>query len=154
MAALVTPTPDTSAADTSIAQPIASPTAMPVTTSAYTTDDKEIARLIKAGADEAIPQLKLLNEMDPQERTDLFLPLLAWINGQRAGLEGHEPSSCTSAAVALFFEGLDRYDDMRARFLKWRDWGAHRDPFAKGAPAQAVATFTEALVELDATCPA
>jgi hypothetical protein len=135
-------------------QPTASPSATPVPNTVYTADDEEIAKLIVAGADEAIPQLKLLRTMDPDARTDLFQPLSVWITSQKAGIEGFTPSSCTSAAVAAFIDGMDQYDKMREKFLAWRDWGAHRDPFPPGAPGQAVATFEAAVVELEAHCPA
>lgn len=156
----VTPSPATPAAPAtptagmSTTQPTAPPTATPVPNTVYTADDEEIAKLIRAGADEAIPQLKLLNDMDPGQLEDRFLPLGVWITSQKAGVEAYTPSSCTTAAVALFIKGMDRYDDMRKRFLAWRDWGAHGHAFAVGAPGQAVATFEEALVELEAHCPA
>ena len=63
----------------------------------YTPDDEEIAALIEAGADEAIPQLKALNKMDPQKLEDLFLPFGEWIEAQRAGVAAYTPSTCTAA---------------------------------------------------------
>lgn len=135
-------------------EPTLPPSPTPVANTVYTAEDEEIAKLIRAGADEAIPQLKLLRNMDPAERTELFLPLLGWITSQKAGVEAYTSSNCTTAAVELFIEGMDRYDDMRAKFLEWRDWGAHREPFAIGAPSQAVETFEESLAELETNCPA
>ncbi len=120
----------------------------------YTADDEEIAKLIRAGADEAIPQLKLLNDMDPQKMEDLFLPLLEWITSQRAGVEAYTPSGCTAPALALFNKGMDQYDAIREQFIAWRDWGAQRHAFPVAAPGQAVKTFEEALVELEAHCSA
>jgi hypothetical protein len=120
----------------------------------YTADDEEIARLITAGAEEAIPQLKLLNAMDPGKLEDLFLPLGTWIDGQKAGVEAYTPSSCTAGAVQLFQEGMDAYDDIRQTFLAWRDWGANGHPFSRGAPPQAVAILEAARAELEARCPA
>jgi hypothetical protein len=146
--------PATPTAGTPTPQPTAPPTATPVPNTVYTPDDEEIAKLIRAGTDEAIPQLKLLNDADPDKLEDLFLPLLVWITSQKEGVETYKPSSCTTAAVALFIEGMDRYDDIREKFLAWRDWGAHGNAFPVGAPGQAVATFEEALVELEAHCPA
>ena len=155
-----TPSPATPAASatpsarTSTPEPTAPPSATVVTSTIYTADDEEIAKLIRAGADEAIPQLKLLNDMDPGKLEDLFLPLHVWLTGQKTGIEAYMPSSCTTAAVALFTKGIDRYDDIRKRFLAWRDWGAHGHSFPVAAPGQAVLTFEEALVELEAHCPA
>jgi hypothetical protein len=120
----------------------------------YTADDEEIAELIRAGADEAIPQLELLRDMDVDELTDLFLPLHDWITSQKAGVEAYAPSSCTTTAVGLFIKGMDRYDDIREKFLAWREWGAVGHAYPIGGPGQAVATFAEALVELEAHCPA
>lgn len=148
-AASATPT-----ASMSTMQPTAPPTATPVADTVYTADDEQIATLIRAGADEAISQLKLLNDMDPGQLEDQFLPLGVWITSQTAGVEAYTPSSCTTAAVALFIKGMDQYDAIREQFLAWRDWGAHGHAFPVGAPRQAVETFEEALVELEAHCPA
>lgn len=133
--------------------PTAPPTATPEAATDYTADDEKIAELIRAGAAEAIPQLKEVRDMDPEERSVLFVPLLEWITSQTEGVEAYTPSGCTTAAVALFLEGMEQFDSMRKRFLAWRDWGAHNDPFSPAAPGQAVQTFEEALVELDAYCP-
>jgi hypothetical protein len=154
-----TPAPATAAAATPTAStpspsPTASPTASPVANTVYTADDEALATLMRAAADEAIPQLNLLNEMDPSKLEDLFLPLDVWITSQRTGLEAYTPSSCTTAAVALFSKALDGYDAIRKRFMAWRDWGAHGRPFAFAAPRGIVRTFEEALVELEAHCPA
>jgi len=139
---------------TPTAQPTATPSATPVANTVYTADDQAIATLIMAGADEAITQLKLLNDMDPDQLEDQFLPLGTWITSQKAGLAAYTPSNCTTAAVALFIEGIDRYDAIREQFLAWRDWGAHGHAFPVGAPRQTVEIFEEALVELEAHCPA
>jgi hypothetical protein len=134
--------------------PTPPPLETPVAATEYTADDEEIANLIRAGAEEAIPQLKALNESDPSKLEDLFLPLGEWIAGQKAGVEAFTPTTCTSAAVALFMDGLDQYDDIREKFLAWRDWGATGNAFPLGAPGQAATAFREAVAELDAHCPA
>ncbi len=147
-AASATPT-----AGMSTTQPTAPPPATAVTSTVYTPEDVEIARLISAGADEAIPQLRLLNDMDPDQLEDQFLPLGLWITSQKAGVEALTPSNCTTAAVALFMEGIDRYDAIRIQFLAWRDWGANGHAFPAGAPREARETLEAALVELEAHCP-
>lgn len=139
---------------TSTASPTASPVATPVPNTAFTADDEKIARLISMGAEVAIPQLMVLNESDPSKLEDIFLPLGVWIASQKAGLEPYSASSCTSAAVARFIEGMDRYDAIRMQFLAWRDWGANGHAFPPGAPRQAHESFDAALVELEAHCPA
>ena len=118
-------------------RPPAPPTSSPVTDGIYTADDQEIAKLVLAGADEAIPRLKGLNAMDPGQLEDLFVPLGTWIADQRTRVESYTPSGCTAEAVARFIEGMDAYDDIRARFLAWRDWGAHGHAFHPEAPRQA-----------------
>ncbi len=148
-AASATPT-----AGLSTPEPTASPTATTVTSTVYTADDDEIAKLIRAGAAEAIPDLKLLNDMDPSKLEDQFLPLGEWITSQRAGFEAYTASSCTAAAVERFNDGIDQYDTIRKQFLAWRDWGANNNAFPVAAPGQAVVAFEEALVELEAHCPA
>ncbi len=160
-----TPPPATPAAPSATAA-LATPTAAPPTTpptvppltpvpaTAYSADDEEIAKLIRAGAEEAIPQLKLLNGMDPSKLEGLFLPLDVWITSQRAGVEAYTPTSCTAAALERFNEGLDGYDAIRKQFLAWRDWGAQGHAFPVAAPGQAVLAFEAALVELEAHCPA
>ncbi|MGP1675073.1 MAG: hypothetical protein ACTS8Z_07665 [Candidatus Limnocylindrales bacterium] len=120
----------------------------------YTADDEEIAKLIRAAADEAIPQLKLLNDMDPSKLEDLFVPLGVWIESQTAGVEALTASSCTATAVALFLKGMDAYDDIRELFMAWRDWGAHGNAFPPGAPRSAAASIEEARAELELHCPA
>jgi len=145
--------PATPAAVSPTPRPSAPPTASPVPATAYTADDEEIATRIREGAEEAIPQLKLLNGMDPGKLEDLFLPLAAWIADQRAAVAAITPSSCTAGAVELFIEGLDAYDDIRETFMGWRDWGAHGHPFPRGAPPQAVAILEEAVAELEVHCP-
>ena len=82
-------TPAATAAPTaspSTPEPTASPSASPVVSTVYTADDEEIAKLIRAGAAEAIPDLKGLNEMDPSKLEGQFLPLGEWLTSQRAGL--------------------------------------------------------------------
>ena len=146
-------TSTTPTAGTSTTPPTAPPTARPVLDTVYTADDQEIARLIRAGAETAIPQLKLLNDMDPSRLEDLFLPLGTWITNQMAGIEAYTPSSCTAAAKALFVDGMDAYDDIRQTFLDWRDWGAHGRPFPFAAPRLTVEMFEEALAKLKVNCP-
>ena len=120
----------------------------------YTPDDEQVAMAIREAVDEAIPQLKALNRSDPSALEDLFVPLGEWIAAAHAAVEAHSPSNCTMDAVQLFLDGLDQYDDIREKFLEWRDWGANGNAFPPGAPGVAVATFEEALAELDAHCPA
>jgi hypothetical protein len=91
--------------------------------------------------------------MDPSMLEDLFLPLDIWITGQKEAVEAHTPSSCTTSAVDLFLKGMNQYDTIREQFLAWRDWGANGHAFPVAAPGQAVLTFEEALVELEAHCP-
>ena len=148
-AASATPT-----ADMSTPEPTASPTATTVTSTVYTADDHEIAKLIRAGAAEAIPVLKLLNDMDPSKLEDQFLPLGEWITSQKAGIEAYTASSCTTAAVEGFVDGIDQYDAIRKKFLAWRDWGGSGHAFPVAAPGQAVVAFEKALAELEAHCPA
>ena len=133
-------------------RPPAAPTSSPVTGGIYSANDKEIAELVTAAAGEAIPRLKGLNAKDPSQLEDLFVPLGTWIADQRTGVEAYTPSDCTAVAVARFVEGMDAYDDIRKRFLAWRDWGAHGNAFHPEAPRQAAALLDEALVELDARC--
>jgi hypothetical protein len=151
------PPPTVEATTVPTARPTASPTAEPTTTSApdavYTAEDEEIATLIKTSADQVIPQLKLLNEMDPSKLEDLFLPLDVWITSQKAAVEAHTPSACTTTAVDMFLKGMNQYDDIRKKFLAWRDWGAHGHAFPVAAPGQAVLTFERAVVELGPHCP-
>jgi hypothetical protein len=147
-----TPTAATPTA-TSTLSPSPSASASPVAATSYTADDEAVATLIQAATEDAIPQLKRLNDIDPGQLEAEFLPLGEWIDSQRSGLAAYAPSSCTAAAVTLFMDGLDQYDAIRKKFLAWRDWGAHGHAFPPGAPGQVVATFTEALVELEAHCP-
>ena len=107
------------------------------------------------GADEVIPQLKGLNDADPSKLEELFHPLGIWIASQRTAVAGHAASSdCTAGAVERYLEGLDRYDDIRKKFLAWRDWGALGNAFPPGAPREAGVSFRGALVELEAHCSA
>jgi hypothetical protein len=155
----VAPSPSAPVASAASATPTAStstpqPSATAVTSTVYTADDVQIAKLIKAGATEAIPDLKALNDMDPSKLEDQFLPLGEWITAQKAGIAAYTASSCTTGAVELFIDGLDQYDAIRKQFLAWRDWGAQGHAFPVAAPGQAVIAFEEAIVELDAHCPA
>ena len=131
----------------------ASPSATPPPNAAFTADDKMIAKLISSGAGVAIPQLKALNDSDPSQLEQIFLPLGVWIASQKAGFEPYTPSTCTTAAMELYADGIDRYDAIRKVFLAWRDWGAHGHAFPPGAPDQAIIAFEKALVELKAHCP-
>jgi hypothetical protein len=117
--------------------PSAPPSASPVLSTVYTADDTEIAKLIKAGVEEATPQLKGLADMDPGQMEVLFLPLGMWITEQREGLNAYTPTSCTAGAVALFSDGLDQYDAIRQKFMEWQDWGANGRAYPPGAPREA-----------------
>lgn len=149
--ASATPTPAPTSTPT--AKPTPSPASSIVDSTTYTEEDEQIATLIRAGADEAIPQLRALNKTDPQKLEDLFLPLQDWIASQRSGVEALAPSSCTAPAVKLFLTGIDQYDAIRKKFLAWRDWGAQGHAFPPGAPGEAVRTLEAAVAELEATCP-
>jgi hypothetical protein len=141
----------TSPAATSSPEVTASPTPAPATV--YTADDERIATIIQGAAAEAIPQLKVLNKMDPSKLEALFLPLDAWITAQRTAVETLTPSGCTATAVAAFNDAIDKYETIRKTFLGWRDWGANGRPFPVAAPGQAVKSFETALGELAAHCP-
>jgi hypothetical protein len=150
-AATPSPSPSPTPSPTASPRPTSAASAAPAT--AFTADDEAIASLVSAVADEAIPELKALNDMDPSQLEDQFLPLGEWITSKRDALAAYTPSACTSAAVAKFSEGLDRYDNIRKKFLAWRDWGAQGHAFPVAAPGLAVRSFEEALSELDAHCP-
>ena len=77
-----------------------------------------------AGAGEAIPQLKGLNAQGPRPTGGPVRSARHLDPDQRAGVEAYTASDCTAVAVARFIEGMDAYDDIRKRFLAWRDWGA------------------------------
>jgi hypothetical protein len=146
-------------APTASSSPSARPTATasgtastPLPASAFTPDDERIATLIEAGAAEAIPQLRRLNKSDPSKLVQLFEPLGAWIAEQEADVNGYTPSACTASAVTLYIDGIDAYDAIRKQFLAWKDWGAHGNAFAPGAPNQIVALLEEALDELGTHC--
>jgi hypothetical protein len=134
-------------------EPSASPSPTPAPATVYTADDEQIATVIRGAAGEAIPQLKILNKMDPSKLEALFLPLDAWITTQRTAVETLTPSGCTAAAVDAFNDAIDKYETIRKTFLGWRDWGANGRPFPVAAPGQAVKSFEKALVELSANCP-
>ena len=146
-AAPATPTPTPSPTPTPAA-------ASPAVSTVYTADDTEIAKLIKAGADEAIPDLKGLNKMDPSKLEGQFLPLGEWITSQKEGVAAYTPTTCTAPAVEQFLDGIDQYDAIRKQFLAWRDWGATGHAFPVAAPGQAVVAFEKAVTELEASCPA
>jgi hypothetical protein len=138
--------------------PPASPTPQPTPAAAatigpdstFTAEDEEIAKLVKAGADEAIPKLALLPDMDVSQLTDALLDVRAWVNAQKMGVAAFSPGVCTAGAVALFTKGMDRYSDIAEEFLAWREWGAVGHPYPLGAPAQAVASLEDAVLELEA----
>lgn len=133
-------------------EPSAPPSASSVANTTFTADDEKIAQIVKAAVDEAIPQLKVLNETDPSKLEDLFLPLGEWITTQRSDVAALQASSCTTDAVELFEEGLAQYDAIRKKFLAWRDWGANGNAFPLGAPREASDTLQAAVDELDAHC--
>jgi hypothetical protein len=152
-----TAVPVTPAPATATPSPSPTPTAAiasPVVSKVFTADDTEIAKLIKAAADEAIPDLKSLNKMDPSKLEGQFLPLGEWITSQQEGIAAYTPTTCTAPAVERFLDGIDQYDAIRKQFLAWRDWGASGHAFPVAAPGQAVLAFEEAVVELEAHCPA
>jgi hypothetical protein len=148
----VTSAPVTPAPATPSAEPSLPPSASPVANTVFTADDAEIASVVKAGAEEAVPQLRALNDADPSKLEDLFLPLGDWITGQRAAVQAFTPSNCTADAVDLFEDGLGQYDAIRKKFLAWRDWGATGHAFPPGAPREAATAFEDAVAELDAHC--
>jgi hypothetical protein len=147
-AAPVTPSPASSSAE-----PSAAPSSSPVANTTFTAADEEIAKLVEAGAEEAVPELRVLNDSDPSKLEDLFLPLGDWITAQRAAVQALTPSSCTTAAVELYEDGLAQYDAIRKKFLAWRDWGATGHAFPPGAPREAATAFEDAVAELHAHCP-
>ena len=152
-AVTVTAAPATPTAGPSVT-PTAAGAASPVLSTVYTADDTEIAKLIKAGADEAIPDLKGLNKLDPSKLEGQFLPLGDWITSQREGVAAYTPTTCTAPALERFLDGIDQYDAIRKQFLAWRDWGARGHAFPVAAPGQAVVAFEKAVAELEASCPA
>jgi hypothetical protein len=107
---------------------------------------------VRAGVAEALPQLKQLNDLDASEELPLFEPLGAWIAKQRTAVDAYTPSSCTADAVALFHDGIDQYDEIRERFLAWRDWGAHGHAYSLAAPRKIATTLQKAMGELEARC--
>jgi hypothetical protein len=125
----------------------------PVITTTRTPEDEQLAKLIRAGAADAIPQLQVLNDMDPSKQVHLFEPLGIWIDEQRTGLAALTSSTCTSDAVEIYLDALTQYDRIRKKFLAWKDWGAHGFAYSPAAPRFTVATIEEALAQLDATCP-
>jgi hypothetical protein len=150
----VTAPPVSPAPATPSAEPSAPPSASPVANTTFTADDEAIAAIVTSAVDEAIPQLKVLNDTDPSKLEDLFLPLGEWIATQRTDLEALTASNCTTEAVELFEDGLAQYDAIRKKFLAWRDWGANGNAFPPGAPREASDTLEAAVAELDAHCSA
>ena len=148
----ITAAPSTPTPAAPSVEPSAPPSASAATSTVFTADDTEIATLITAAADEAVPQLAVLNDSDPSKLEDLFLPLGDWISAQRTGVEALSPSNCTTAAVDLFEQGLSQYDAIRKKFLAWRDWGANGNAFPPGAPREASDSFKAAVDELGAHC--
>ena len=147
----VVPTATTAPSKPSI-EPSAPPSQGPAAATAFTPDDEEIATVVKAAVEEAVPQLKDLNDSDPSKLEKLFVPLGDWITSQRTAVEAFTPSTCTSDAVELFQDGLDQYDAIRKKFLAWRDWGANGHAFPPGAPREAAETLNQAVEELGAHC--
>lgn len=90
--------------------------------------------------------------MDPSKQVALFEPLGAWISQQVTDLEAYDPSSCTAMAVSLYLDGMDQYDDIRKRFLAWKDWGANGHAFSVAAPRAIATTLKKAVAELEAHC--
>jgi hypothetical protein len=148
-----TETPATPAPVTPSPEPSVPPSASPGANTVFTADDEEIAAIVRSAVDEAIPQLKVLNDTDPSKLEDLFVPLGEWITAQRTDVEALAASNCTAEAVELFEEGLSQYDTIRKKFLAWRDWGANGNAFPPGAPREASDTLKAAVEELDAHCP-
>lgn len=130
--------------------PVTSPT--PEARTTYTPDDEGLAEVIRAGVAEALPELERLADMPPSDQVALFEPLGVWITTETEAVKGFRPSSCTADAVDLFLDGLDQYDEIRALFLAWKDWGAHGRAYAYGAPGQIAATLTQAATSLEASC--
>lgn len=127
-----------------------SPTAVARTT--FTADDRRLASLIRAGASEAVPRLRVLSDMDPSRLALLFDPLGTWLKEQKAAVTALTASTCTTAAVELFLDGINQYDSIRKKFLAWRDWGIHGHAFTAKAPLDAADTLEDAVAELGAHC--
>jgi len=143
----VTPAPVTQAP--SIAP---SPTAGAATS--YTADDTQIAALMKSISAEANKTLLKLKDMDLNQQLAALTPVPKWVNARKAEVNELTPSSCTEAAVLLFFRGLDKYSDIAEKFLAWREWGVIGAPYPRNMPMQATDYLTKAQAELTATCPA
>ena len=148
---VVTTAPVSPVPATPSAEPSAPPSGSPLANTTFTADDEKIAQIVIAAVDEAIPQLKVLNDTDPSKLEDLFLPLGEWITTQRSDVAALQ-ASCTADAVDLFEEGLAQYDAIRKKFLAWRDWGANGNAFPPGAPREASDTLQAAVDELAAHC--
>ena len=141
-------------ADLSTPEPSPSPTATMVTSTVYTADDDEIAKLVRAGAAEAISISRRSTTWTRASWKASSCPLANGSPVSGRGSRRSPATSCTAPAVELFHDGLDQYDAIRKQFLAWRDWGAQGHAFPVAAPGQAVIAFEQAVVELDATCPA
>lgn len=148
-AAVVATTKATPTSPTST--PRATPSPAPATPN--TADDAAIADAIRAGVAEAIPELERLNKMDPSSQVKLFEPLGAWIDRQQQAVAASSAGGCAAEAVELFLDGLDAYDDIRERFLAWKDWGAHGRAYPPGAPREIATTLKQATAALEASCP-
>ena len=129
-----------------------SPTAAAATS--YTADDTQIAALMKSISAEANKTLLKLKDMDLNQQLAALTPVPKWVNARKAEVNELTPSSCTEAAVLLFFRGLDKYSDIAEKFLAWREWGVIGDPYPRNMPMQATDYLTKAQAELTATCPA
>jgi len=125
----------------------------PAAATEFTADDEQIATLIKAGAADAVPDLRTLSDADPSKLALLFEPLGAWIKQQRSGVGALTASECTMAAVELYLDGINQYDSIRKKFLAWRDWGVHGHAFTAKAPLDAADTLEGAVAELELHCP-
>jgi len=129
-----------------------SPTAAAATS--YTADDTQIAALMKSISAEANKTLLKLKDMDLNQQLAALTPVPKWVNARKAEVNELTPSSCTEAAVLLFFRGLDKYSDIAEKFLAWREWGVIGAPYPRNMPMQATDYLTKAQAELTATCPA
>ena len=129
----------------------ASPTAAPAT--AYTTDDVQIAELVRTISAEATAELLALGDMSLDAQLPALMPVPAWVNERKAEVDALTPSTCTQEAVLLFHRGIDRYSDVAEKFLAWREWGVIGDPYPANMPLQAVAFLEDALESLGAHCP-
>jgi hypothetical protein len=142
-------TPSTSSAPT--AAPTASAAAA-ATAGAYTADDEQIAAIIRESETAAVPDLMTVASLTLKQQAALFLPVRAWIKAQTGKVDDLAATACTSAAVKLFKDGMERYRNIAQDFLDWREWGAAGLPYARSAPLQAAKLLTGAVSALAATC--